>query len=584
MKKRLLTLLSLVMAFVLCFAFVACSGGNKKSSGGKKPAGGKDDDEGGNGGKLISVSLNELLGSAADVLDAAGFTGSASYTLSTKNTQKVSESIALDKRGNKLMVGDMILDFDTGYTYVSTEDGYHFYEYPFGGALDQVRGMLALIGDDAADEKLAATYYEDEGKTVLTIDVAEDVNKYFTPLYSAYKNNKTINVLLNDYCDLLFGVSFDDIYSAIEDFIKDEENTVGVVADFLGATFDVDLFELMGEYMPLEDDLVNMIKERKLSEVFVGAYDYLMTLIADMLPEFGTATAAELEGNDGSDQDYSESDQMMEILMGALSAMFFEEVDTTDLEDKLASVKSMLDIALLYGTRAAVDMVLADRADLADLYNAIKSAVVFDELSVTVSLTESNDVLTGIKIDCFASHTYTGAASAGSILADNDYLASVELKITEYKTAPSDFDITFDHDFEYRRNVTVFLYALTDTDLHVYYETAGNEMSYNGIALFDNYYNPIDDAPNNAVMFSDSSFVFNSAFLKSYFEGAAVGTDLIVEVYSADGAQFNVMVTYMEGDPLEVLQYAMGKVGSMMGFLFGGSGGDIGFEEYPSEY
>ena len=559
MKKRLLTLLSLIMAFVLCFSLVAC-GGSDKSKKPNKPNTPSDDDDKKPTGTEVSISIDDLLDVVNGVVYADGLTGTASYMLSTKNTGTLSDSVAIDKRGNKVKMDDVIFDLETGDCYVKGENGYTFNQYWYGGIFDYLLGLVNEFVGGSADKEITVIYDKDEKTVTYTYDAAQNVNKFLTPLYNAY-NGKTINDMLNDYCNLLFGKSFDSMYSQISAYIVDENNTVGDVLDMLKEGMGVDLLELLGENgLPLDEEDVAAVKERKLAEVVAGVYAYIENVLADLMPAL--PFTVEDDADDGDYDGPSNEEVVMGALFQMLDYMFFAEVSTDNVAQQLDGLK----FALNYSAKAFVDMALKDDARLAELYTAIKNGVKFKDLYFTVALkVDSDKAVKGVKVDFLAAHTYTGNTTGYMFLSDNDYFASAELAIDAYTTDANDFDITFDPECDYRHFVNKYLYNLPDTNTMLYYETAGNEMAYDAIYIYDTNYEPITDAPNNAVMFVDnaSSFVFDSAFLKSVFEGQPVGTRLYVAIHFADEEWITLVLTYVVGDPGDVLEFLFL---SMLGF------------------
>ncbi|MCH5155084.1 MAG: hypothetical protein J1F69_00610 [Clostridiales bacterium] len=549
MKKRLLTILSLIMAFVLCFSLVAC-GGDSKKSGGKKPAG----DDKKPTGKEVSVTLGDVLDVINGVLNAEGFEGTASYTLSTKNKGSVGKIVSVDKRGSKVQAGDYIVDLETGDVYYNSDNGYQFKQYWYVDIYDYLLGLINDYAAANADETIIALYDKDAKTVTYTLDEAKTVNKYISPLQTAYASNmKSVNAMLDDYCYLLFGKGFHDMYDVFLAYIKDENNTVGDLNDMVKDAVGVDILSLVGRYMGFDGDTIALIEARKLSQVVAGAYDYAMVLLKQFMPDF-PLFQTKAENDKQENETPSVGNDKMTMLMAMLDAMFFADVDTDGLENKLNTMVAIMD---LFPTKALVDMIFADQADFAEVYTVIKDGVKFKDLYAKITLTLDDELIVkGVKVDCLASHTYAGNEQNFRFLSDNNYAATGELVISDYTADGKGFDITFDPDFDYRHVVHKFLFDLPDTDLSVHYETGDKEMAFDRLEIYDNDRLRIE-VPNNEVRFDSdtSSFVFDSAFLKTVFEGKPIGARLEVDIHFADGVWVPLVLTNAVGAPKEVLMF-----------------------------
>lgn len=607
MKKRLLSLLALIMAFVLCFSLIACGGdtdaGDKKPSGSISDNKDKDDTNDKNNsdddddddtqtsnplGEAVSITLGEVLGYANDVWTADGIAGTASYTLSTKNTKAVTKSVSIDKRANKVKAGDVIIDLGTGYCYYNAQDGYKFKQYPFGGASDYAIGLLSALSAKYADQKVTAYYDKTTKTTTYKLDMAQNVNKYLTPLYSAYSSNDTIGTLIDEYCTMLLGMKYDDVYAALSEYVKNEKNTVDTFVKMLNDKLGVDLLELVVNIGKEYDEDIGKdiaqgyqkIKNRKIAELFVSLYDnaaeYLDDLMSGLLGGLtgeGSGAGFDIEG-------------AKKILIKAFTDMFTNDnIDTSDVAKKLDDVNAMVKVVSVMNTKLTIDMALADNKEFYELYSVIKEGVTLKEMSITVSFKVDDKKVNGVKIECFAAHTYSGKAEENSPLADNDYLASVELAIDEYKTKPADFDIKFDSTYYYNHPISTYVFSLTGDNISVYYETAGTKVTVSEITLYksmtgsDNLIS-LEDVPKTAVVFDakTSSFIFDGKFVKSVLEGEAVGTELIAMVrYEGDDVGYGVTLTYLEGEPMDYFKFFFQQMSGMLGGMMGG---DTGFDEY----
>lgn len=279
MKKRLVAILSLVMAFVLCFSLVAC-GGDKGDSKGKKPP---------QSSNTVSISLNEAIDAVDGMLNAQGFTGTASYTVSTKNTEALTDNVTLDKRGSKIKVtagtDEIITDFQTGYTYHKRGNVYTYDNQLYANTFGYAQYLLAALKKQENSTKVEAVYDEKAQTITYTEERADSVNKYLEPLQNAYADeDANIGTLLDDYCNMLFGKTFDAMYGVFEQYIKNPENTVGTLLDLLkGKGMDVEaILASMGYELPAE--YMTAIKARPLNKVVAGMYGFIMQNFKEWLP------------------------------------------------------------------------------------------------------------------------------------------------------------------------------------------------------------------------------------------------------------------------------------------------------------
>lgn len=574
MKKRLLTLLSLIMAFVLCFSLAAC-GGDKGGNNGDEQ--GKQDPP--QSDNTVSISVNDAIDAVNGVLNAQGFTGTASYALSTKNTKALTGNVTLDKRGTKLkMVSggeEIIVDLQTGYVYYK-HGGYYSYSNEFyANAFDYAQYLLASLKQENEAQKIDAVY-DAEAKTVtLTVEKADSLNKYVEPLQNAYKKNKTIGELLNDYCKLLFGKTFDAMYSALEEYVEDSENTVGTLLDALKEMgVDVEaILETFGYTLP--DEQMTVIKARPLNKLIVGAYSFIMQNIGDFM------TLDE----DDADDDISavEGGGMESFGMGLLNAMMYEEVSDDEIATGLQVISGMVTAVKEFKTKTIIDSALAGNQQAADLYTVIKDGVKLTNATITLTLTvDDNKAIKGVKIDSYAAHNYKGEAAEGSFLADNDYRATAEIVIDEYKTSTEDFVINCDPAMEYKTSIISLVYEVTDKDVSVYFETGGKTVNVTDYSLYTQPLNgevaPVENAAENAFRFdaATSSFVFDGALVKSALTGVEFGDSLYAVVYFDDD-NYNccvIALSYVNDDWQDIYDYLYEDMMENILEFIGGAGAD----------
>lgn len=574
MKKILITILSLIAALVMCFSFVACDGnndntpvnpGNSPTDTDKKPDDDKKPEEDPN---AVSIKLNDALEVITGVLDSKGFTGTASYSMSTKNTKAETESFAIDKRGNKINIDGDILDYETGYWYEHRSDNQYLFNQQImsAGEIDYIKYLIAtFVGEDTDGEIVA--HYDEETKTVTyTLNLAENVNKCLDPLYTAYSKSKTMGDMLDDYSNLIFGKKFDEVYAVVEAYIKNPKNTFGSLLDLLKEKAGIDVEALLKEFdVEVPAEIMKAVKARKLGEAVVGAYNYIKQVIGDMMGGMmPAAESADIDSNDDDNQGAS-SGGMMSIAMGLYEAMLTSEVKPAQIDAGLAEIKAMMPVLKDLSVKGLIDMALAEDEELGELYTAIKSGVKFTDISMTITLTvDENKTLTGVKAEFLTAHTYKGKAPESYVfLSDNDYLITAELKINEYKTEVEDFVIEFSPRSSYKHTAVKVVYEVADKDISVYYETAGNKVEF--VSYFVEVETPdgeetqIEEVPEGAFKFDEktSSYVFGAAFVKSMFENATAGTKLTVFVKyeKEDDTWYGITLVYLNDNIEEVSSY-----------------------------
>lgn len=566
MKKRLFAIISLVTALIMCFSLVACGNGHSP----------KQEDE----PKTVSISVNDVIGLANGVLDAKGFSGSASYTLSTKNTGVKMDTVSIDKRGDKIKIvageEEIITDVATGYVYVKGDNGYAFEHMFTAGNIEYVQHLLSLLPDEIKNNKIDATYDGNARSVSFTVDMTDNANKYVEPLQTAYKEEKLIGEVVDQYCELLFERSFYDIYAEIEDYIADPDNTVGTALEKL-KEYDIDVEAMLESAgLSLPDDQMAVIKARPLNKVVAGAYKYLMNAFGSLLPRSVDSVLPLADTSDGS---AGEDAGMNTFVSGLLNAMLFDEISDKEVAVGMQGIGNLVTIALeSFNVKAVVDMAFTGDSANSDLYIMIKDEVKFKELSafVTLDLDDKNNVA-GITVECIASHTYSGEAADGSYLADNDYRATAQLLITEYNTQSSDFDIEIDRN-EYRNHsVAQVVYDFGGSDVSVYYETAGTDVKIDDFDIVvrtpDGDQTAQENIPDGAFDFDSqtSSFVFDGAFVSSALNGAAAGTYLTARVVfeGEEDAAYYVTLVYLNDDLQEVSDYLIDYLGDMIKSFIG---------------
>lgn len=566
MKKKFITILSLLLAFVLCFALVACGGDTDSSSGDKDPIGAvdpdkkpSDDDETDPDkkpsdddesevkplpGVPVSIKYSDVLGAVNSVMTAEGFTGTASYKASSKNRETVADSFALDKRGSKVKAvaddKEYIVDISTGYFYSKTEGGYVFEQKIYAGNVECLQSIIAGV-TNVNDENVTVMYDEKTNTVAYSVDVAGKVNTYLEPLYSAYSKNKTLGELLNDYCKMLFNKSFDEVFDAVWKVIPDPDYTVGKAFSIIKDKTDIDVEQVLKlSGIEISEETMAAVKSRTLGEAVLGAYNYIKDNSITFPQE---------------DTEVDPAD-MTNFGKGLLNAILFDKIDMTNAKAELEVIKASM-AALKYSkVKLLINSLLALSEKTADLRTAIVNGVTLNKATYTLIVKLDDDKkIKCVTVEGFIQHSYTGKATEG-IFADNDYHAQLEFNIDEYKKSPAEFDIKFNPAYNYKMPVAKYVYAVTDKDISVYYETAGKEVKVTSFTLRketpDGVSEQVKDAASGAFKFDKqtSSFVFDAALLKSVLKDAPANTKLTAIVYfDDDEVGYAVTLVYLNNDP-----------------------------------
>ncbi|MDE5562204.1 MAG: hypothetical protein K2J01_01500 [Clostridiales bacterium] len=553
MKKRLVAIFSLIIAFVLCFTLVACGGNNGGDNG--KEQGKQDPPQADN---TVSISVNDALDAVNGVLNAKGFTGTASYMLSTKNTRALTGSINLDKRGTKLKMAskgeEMIVDLQTGYVYYKHGNYYSYSNEFYANAFDYAQYLLASLKQEGGAKKINAVYDEQAKTVTFAVEKADSVNKYLEPLQNAYKKDKSIGDLLNDYCMLLFDKSFDAMYGMVENYVKNPKNTVGTLLNALKEK-GVDVEAILASFgYTLPNDVMTAIKARPLNKLVVGAYNFIMQNLGDLM------TLDE----DDDDISSAEGGGMESLGMGLLDAMLNAEVSAEEIAAGLQEISGMVaTVKNTFTVKSIVEM-LKTNAKTADLYTVVKDGVKLTNATMTLTLTIGDyKMITGVKLDNYFAHNYKGTAAEGSILADNDYRATAEIVIDEYKTSTEDFVIACDPAMEYKTSIISLVYEVTDKDVSVYFEAGNQTVNMTNYSLYTQPLNGeptlIENAAENAFRFDaeTSSFVFDGALVKSALTDVEFGDSLYAVVYFDDDNSYGYVIalSYVNDDWQDIYNY-----------------------------
>ncbi len=484
MKKRFTAIIAMIVALVMSFALIACNGdtnpGGSANPGGEITGGDTD----GSASKRAYNAMNELLGKK-------GFTATFDYALDTEKSAKVESEGTIVLSGNRLKAatGDMsmVMDFGTGYNYFLDENntavGYTtgmpagLFGHAFDMFADELGGLQITDAQWAAAD--AAIAYDKATDTLsYKFDLAEQINAYTENVYKAYKQDKSVMWVIDEYIlDATEGaMQFSPVQQGVTG-VTSIYNTVVTLTESLApmplgellkmlkqSGFDVEAM-LEENGMSLSELLAQLgvteaeFKARTLDEAIVGAYKAVMEMIQGNPGDDTPMPEPAAEGNVGEDSDGDVgtitgpgmSESIMPMLMAALQGALTYEKTAQDpaakevVEQLLGMVVSAADGAKV---KQLVDKELAD-AELAEtepspLAFAIKNGIQAKEVSLTAALKLDGESLAGLNIVGVASHKYVAAGeeTVPALFDDNNYVFEFGIKFTEISSdiAPIEFN------------------------------------------------------------------------------------------------------------------------------------------------
>lgn len=533
MKKKLLCLISLLVAFIMSFSLIACN--NDKGPDGPD---GPDDDEKDGTDKTYSLTV-ERLANSVDKFMVGSYKGSIEATISSDNVNETKYTVSIEKRGDELRViydkTDAIVNLKTGYAYVKVGEGDRGYQQALpAGQIDYIVDMYkdAVKDIDKTVEIKSEDGVEYDNKTntlKLSVDAKDAVNGVLGPVQEAYKDNQTLKWLLNEYLETIYPDSSDPLHELLGDVVKFVDDNKDVTVGSLLTLVDVSLDEILDQVgLELPAWQLTKIKNRKLGEALMGLVGFL-----------------------------EDSDNLANIMEGAIDvdtlidAMFFDEVNTANLKSKLETYTSAIELlASRVEIKTTLDNLMTqfDENPIAqEVFNLVKNEFGFTKLSSSATIAFDDDYLiSSFEATADAAHNYTGNATS-MVLGDNNYHAYAKITITEYMTDAAPFEFEFvaaEEAPEYDRLVAVVPETVSG-DVSVYYETAGRAVT----VTIDTVYYTTDSGSQEI----DKTKVAYSADTKSFvFDGATVGSVLeqddftgaiVVETTVAAGdAQTNLTV------------------------------------------
>lgn len=316
MKKKLLALLSFILAIVLCFAFVAC---------------GDDEEETGNSsgksaemaaiGKVLDGAQKLATSNAFKATLSGNFEMSRGYSTSTPSTRRSELALTIAKSGEWVRysgvadggASDGYINLETGYMYspygyydhdsdkyVYVSGKYDYNSVTPGGMLDYYKKLIeeeiAALGN-MSDFGLSwlsdyVSYDSRAKKVTIRINIGDDVNKYLNALYANAN-----------------GSLYDFLNAALADRYPDSATPATALIDELIDDFDANKNKKLGDYLEILEQDSGMTLEQILQTAGVGIEkDMLKKIKARKLDELAAAALNILNGgvqlNDSEISDY----------------------------------------------------------------------------------------------------------------------------------------------------------------------------------------------------------------------------------------------------------------------------------------
>ena len=467
MKKRFVSILSILLAFVLCFALAAC-GNDGVGKGGNSGNGG-----GNGGGNTEVVTAAEASTQVEKLISAEGYSGVLTLSADTKNTEALTLVVNIKKLGDKLKLNvgaeSYIADLKTGYIYMQDGEDVYYRQVLPAGLLDYLPRLLAANDVDFNIESMMPEYDAATKSMTCEFDYAQDVNDVVTPVYDAYKYNKTVKALLDVYAAQLTDnlLDFNGVCLLIDMAVEKYKNDT--VADAVKKMSAVPQLGGLAAKIPAE--LIQKCGDRKIGEMIIGVYDYVMALMAENMP----ATADDMPEDPTPGEPDSTIHQTLapkEIIDGLVDALLNNPVDMSTFDAKYAELKNLIQVPLAYNVKDLIDAVTADMPGVKTI---IEKSVKLTKLGGKFALKfDENKTLTDIGLELGISHNYTGTPINGlQVLSDNDYTVKAALSVDWTVPAAAEFDVNLERAF----GIWGDIYAVADVnstaDYKVYIETAG---------------------------------------------------------------------------------------------------------------
>lgn len=423
MKKKLISVISLLIAFVMCFSLIACGGDNNDGGDNATPP---------DMYAAITKALyaDGLKGEMAATYKSDSGEGSGNY--SVEKRYQIMRLTAAEESDEAYVV-----NISTGALYA--EEGGEcdpIYQIP-----ETLYSRIAPILTGDIDEEKAAeivnkfSYNSNDRTATAVFDETDRANALLAPLLTSYKGKSSVKKLIDSYLamfspDPANPRTLESVLDNVGEYILLNSDMEAGEVFALAEAQGVDVYELIETYMgiKLTPEMKAAMETRTLGEMVVGLNGVLPSIMSAM------------SGGEGLD--------MNTVIMSVFNAVFFDEVDVDNLEEAVDNVKSAIDAALtLIRTRDVVDNVLGaeDASPQAHaLYEIIVNNVKFEKLRIEIVLSfDDNDDISSITVKGDIKHSYKGNEATSEVLKDNNYSLYAKLDITEYLTEPTAFEYDF---------------------------------------------------------------------------------------------------------------------------------------------
>lgn len=473
MKKKLLTIISLLVALVMCFTLAACgpktNGGDPSDDPNDNPNDNPNDDPTDDPANEADKFFAKLSSAVTSFYSNEGYEITVDGTATSEYMGSAEFSDSFKRAGDWLVIGgdensvESYYNIETGYAYTPLYVNDEFAGYTFSAglpvgfvdylseAMENIMQFDAAVASDTAitmPEFVNITYNEDTSTATVKIDVTETANTLTAPLRNNYAEGSLADVI-NDYLDIVApGLTLDTVVDTVKSLAIDNKNTtVGQLADILGTVAGIE--DLSGQFESilldsgLEQAQINAIMNRTLAEMIMGAIQGMTEEVpADELP------------------------------YAILTAAFFAEVDITGYEDAIDQFATVIK-TMLQGTN------FRDSVDPTTAFGAfVAGNVEFTDLSAEFTVTfDAQERISAMTLDIGMAHNASDEDFAeGSFFADNNYTLNLEVEISEYNAS-----VEFEPEIEFYSDPSMVSYvpviAQSGKDVSVYIELGGVEAS-----------------------------------------------------------------------------------------------------------
>jgi len=481
MKKKFLLIISLLVAFVMSFALIACD----NTSGTKKP---------GDNPVLppdVPTVQTQLEKAVTDIGEIVSKDGKIEITakFGSKTGAKTSiddYAITVSKKGEWIKIdyvegtGDdayetsFVVNYVTGYYYGTYYDpqakkDVNAYEQVLpANTIDFMLDYIKSVLDESETEVDLTEVYnlftlDTNNNVKLAIDAKDDVNDLLAPLADNYKSG-TLEDVINAYLQNFTGdqtITVETVLDTVIAVVKEnKDTTVGALMEMLKTQYGVSVEDMLKENgIEIPAESLAAIKARKVGEVVCGIVDYFESA-EDKMPDQPVVQQS------SGDQGGSSEAGMEEFIMEILNAAFFAKTDTATLDADLAGLKVLALGALEMPAQEVVDMLAADYVEL---YTIITEKVKFEKLNAEFAVEfDKDNKLSKMTVDFAMSHNYAGAANEMfALLNANDYTADIDV-VFEY--ACTDAITALECEFDDYTPMVVAIADDLNADMTVYAE------------------------------------------------------------------------------------------------------------------